>query len=137
MSMTNTTVLMGQGEMRRRQEAAKRRGERFRVSDETRAARAAVQDRREALHVQRQAEAKAERETSPDALRAVLSRGTVDELAEITRMIGRLDGRRLQEIANEVLRERSRTGYVPDDEATQKPAEAPPVERASSGRRGR
>ncbi len=137
--MSNTAALMGMnlGEARRREARAKERGKRFEVDPAAREARARLLDRREALHDHREAEATAERDASPDALRAVLRRGTVDELAEITRMIGRLDGRRLQEIANEVFRERSRTGYVPDDEAPQKPAEAPPVDKAPPGRRGR
>lgn len=137
--MSNTAALMGLnlGEARRREARAKERKERNQASPEARAARAALLERREALMAEQQTAEKAKVEASPDALRAVLSRGTVDELAEIARMIGRLDGRRMQDIVNEVFRERSRTGYVPDDEASQKPAEAPPAAKASSSSRTR
>ncbi|MGE8130007.1 hypothetical protein ACQKQD_23785 [Methylobacterium sp. NPDC080182] len=135
--MSNTAAMMGLGEMRRREQAAKARGEKFKSTPEKRAALAAILEKREALMAEQQTAEKAKVEASPDALRAVLSRGTVDELAEIARMIGRLDGRRMQDIVNEVFRERSRTGYVPDDEASQKPAEAPPAAKASSSSRTR
>jgi hypothetical protein len=123
------TPIMGLGEARRREAAAKAKAESRKVDPETRAARAALLERREALMGERQAAEKAKVEASPDALRAVLSRGTVDELAEIARMIGRLDGRRMQDLVNEVFRDRSRTGYVPDSQEAQ---EAAPTAKASS-----
>lgn len=113
-------ISINYGEAKRREAAAKAKAERRKVDPDVRAIRAGILERREALMVGQQEAAKAERDATPDALRAVLGRGTVDELAEIARMISRLDGRRLQDLANEIFREKSRTGYVqPPESAVQ------------------
>ena len=88
-------------------------------------------EQRDALGDQQEAEAKAKRDASPDALRAILSRGSVDELVEVARMIGRLDGRRLQILVDDVFREKSRAGYRPEQGPP--PAELAPRPDASAG----
>jgi len=137
--MSNTAALMGMnlGEARRREARARERGKRFEVDPEVREYRARLLAEREAVRDQQQAKATAEREASPDALRAVLSRGTVDELAEIARMIPRFDGRRMQGLVNDVFRTKSRGGYVPDHEAPQEAQEASQAAKASSSIRTR
>lgn len=103
--MTGVTTL---GEARRRQEAAKHRGERFKVSGDVRAARVAMLEAREAKATEAEAQAKAEQEAAPTTLQAVLNRATLEELSEISRMISRLDGRRLQTLVDDVFRAKSR-----------------------------
>ncbi|MGC5781760.1 hypothetical protein [Methylobacterium sp. NFXW15] len=145
--MSNTAPMgMNLGEARRRQEAAKRRGERFKVSDDVRAVRAAIMEKRNAIHDQRQAEARAELEARPDAVRAILAHASIDELAEFQRVAGQLDGRRLADIVADVLRQRQRTSYVAQPEPTpveqaatapETAQEAAPASKASTPRRTR
>lgn len=108
----NALLSLNPGEARRRQANAKERRERMNVGPDVRARRAALLDAREAAMERDQATLKAEQDAAPDALRAVLSRGTVDELAEISRMISRLDGRRLQALVDEVFRDRARVQRI-------------------------
>lgn len=122
------------GEARRRQEAAKKRGERFKVSDEVRERRAALLDRQEALAAERQAAAAAEKQARPDAVRAVLQYAPDAELFEFQRIAGQLDGRRLAEIAADVLQQRRHTKYVAPAQEAQ---EAAPAPKASSSSRTR
>lgn len=122
------------GEARRRQEAAKKRGERFKVSDDVRAARVALLDRQEALAAERQAAAAAEKQARPDAVRAVLQHAPDADLFEFQRVAGQLDGRRLAEIVADVLQQRRRTKYVPPSQEAQ---EAAPAPKASSSSRTR
>lgn len=120
------------GEARRRQEAAKKRGERFKVSDDVRAARAAVLERQEAVAAERQAAVAAERQARPDAVRAILQHAPDTDLFEFQRVAGQLDGRRLAEIVADVLQQRRRTAYRP---APQEAQEAAAAARASSASR--
>lgn len=129
------------GEARRRQEAAKRRGEKFKVPDEVRAARAALLQAKEDRAAEEQAARDAERQARPDAVRAVLAHASNDELFEFQRAAGQLDGRRLAGIVADVLQERRRTTYVAPaamvETAPELAAESAPVAKASSGRPGR
>lgn len=125
--MTNPMMGLNAAEGRRREEAARQRRERNTPSAEVRAVRARILEEREAAMAEQQAAAQAAREASPDALQAVLSRGTLDELAEIARMISRLDGRRMQDIVNEVFRAKSRTAYVAPVAAEPETPPTPPV----------
>lgn len=123
--MSNTSIARNWAEAKRQETAAKEKAERRKVSPDVRAARAALLDRREALQDAEAAAAKVEREAAPDALRSVLSRGTVAELAEIARMISRFDGRRLQALVDEVFRERARTQSIGGTEMPLESAERP------------
>lgn len=119
------TALMGLGEMRRRQEAAKKRGERFKADPEVREARARIAAEREATFDQAEAEAKAKQEASPSAFQAILNRGSIDELAEVSRSIGRLDPRRIEEIVGEIFRAKSRLQAYQPDEPVLSPTPSP------------
>lgn len=129
-----TTPIMTLGEARRREEAAKKRGERYQVSDEVRAQRAALLDAREAAMAEQQAEAEVQQRARPDAVRAVLQHASLDELGEFQRVAGQLDGRRLVDIVADVIRQRQRTAYVPP---SQKAQEALPARKVSSSGRTR
>lgn len=126
--MSNTAALMGMnlGEARRREARAKERRERNQVSPEVRAARAAIIEAREAVLAEQQATAKAEQQARPDAVRTVLAHASLDELAELQRVAGQLDGRRLADIVGDVLRQRQRGrisgGTTTPSEASQSPA---------------
>lgn len=122
------------GEARRRQEAAKKRGERFKVADDVRAARVAVLERQEAIAAERQAAVEAEKQARPDAVRAVLQHAPDTDLFEFQRVAGQLDGRRLAEIVADVLQQRRRTKYVLPSQEAQETAPAP---KASSSSRAR
>ncbi|MGU3419540.1 hypothetical protein [Methylobacterium sp. D54C] len=139
--MSNAMMGMNLGEARRRQEAAKKRGERFKVSDDVRAARAALLQAKEEAATAAQAARDTERQARPDAVRAVLQHASIDELFEFQRAAGQLDGRRLAGIVADVLQERRRTTYVAPaamvETAPELAAESPPVAKASSGRPGR
>ena len=123
---------MNLGEARRRQEAAKRRGEKYKVSDDVRAARAALLQAKDEKAAQDQAARDAERQARPDAVRAVLQYAPDAELFEFQRIAGQLDGRRLAEIVADVLQQRRRTKYVAPAQEAQEAAPAPKV--SSSGR---
>lgn len=112
--MSNAAVYIGHGEMKRREAEAKAKAERRKVDSETRAARAAILEARQAKLDEAEAQAKAAQVAAPTALEAVLSRATADELAEISRSISRLDGRRLQSLVDEAFRAKTRTGYTPE-----------------------
>jgi hypothetical protein len=140
--------MMGLGEARRRQEAAKRRGEKYKVSDEVRAARVAVLQAQEEKAAAVQAARDAERQARPDAVRAALQHVPDAELFEFQRIAGQLDGRRLAEIVADVMQQRRRKAYVAPVEsaepvaetgttATEQAAEAPPAAKASSTGRTR
>lgn len=92
--------------------AAKIKAESRKVSPEIRDIRASVLERREAMLDEAEAQAKAAQVAAPTALEAVLARASADELAEISRSISRLDGRRLQSLVDEALRAKTRTGYT-------------------------
>lgn len=141
--MSSATVLMGmnRAEAKRREARAKERKERNQVSPEVRAARSAMLEARQAVLDKAEAEAKTKQEAAPSAFEAILSRGTIDELAEVSRSISRFDGRRLQQMVDDVFRAKARTGYRPDSkDAVAAPASAGELEKAaeeSVRRRGR
>ncbi|MCJ2012177.1 hypothetical protein [Methylobacterium sp. J-076] len=117
--MTAPVALMGLelGKARLREAAAKAKAEKWKVSPEARARRVAILEARDAMYEEAEAEAKARQEANPTALEAVLKRGTLDEMAEISRSIGRMDPRKIQEVADEIFRAKSRSqAYTPDDE---------------------
>lgn len=142
--MSLASLGMSISEMRRRQEVAKAKGGRFRVDPEVREARARVAAEREAVFEQSNAKAKAEQEAAPTAFQAILKRGTIDELSEVARSIGRMDPRRIEEIVGEIFRAKSRSQAYQSDDATPAPSATDLSEiavgaggaaRASSGRR--
>lgn len=122
------------GEARRRQAKAKERRERMNVGPEVRAARAAILERREASLAGQEAVAKADQQARPDAVRAALASASVDELTELQRVAGQLDGRRLAEIVGDMLRQRQRGriqgGATTSSDAAQSPAK--PRQRAKT-----
>ncbi|MFK5599917.1 hypothetical protein ACFZ8E_23410 [Methylobacterium sp. HMF5984] len=132
--MSNAPTSLDPGAARNREDAAKARRAKYQSTPEIRAQLASVLEARDALREKQQTDTRAEREVAPGALRSVLARGTVSELAEIARMIGRLDGRRMQDLVNEVFRTKTRTAYSP---ALETPAEASSESETSFGRRKR
>ena len=126
-----TADVMTLGEARRRQEAAKKRGEKNQVPADVRAIRAAALAARDEQTAAVQAAVDAERQARPDAVRAILAHASVDELAEFTRVVGQMDGRRLAEIAGEALRQRY-LGRILNEEG--KPVEAPQSPARGRGR---
>lgn len=99
---------MNLGEARRRQARAKERRDRMNVDPDVRAARAALLEAREAAMAHDQAAVEAEQQARPDAVRAALAHASLDELAELQRVAGQLDGRRLAEIVGDMIRQRQR-----------------------------
>jgi len=128
------SIGMNLGEARRRQEAAKRRGEKFKVPDDVRAVRAALLQANEEKAAAVQVALDAERQARPDAVRAALQHVPDAELFEFQRIAGQLDGRRLAETVADVMQQRRRTKYVPPSQEAQEPAPAP---KASSSSRTR
>lgn len=108
--------------------AAKAKAENRKADPETRAIRAAVLDRREAILAGEQAAIEAEKQAQPGAILAVLRHASEDELAEFARRVGQMAPRVLADMASDHLRQRQRSRQA----APQEPQEAAPVGKASS-----
>lgn len=92
-----------------REAKAKAKRERNKVDPAVREARARLLDEREARLAKDEAAAEAERQDRPDSIRAVFLQASLDDLSDFARTVGQMDGRRLADIASEVLRQRQRS----------------------------
>lgn len=97
-----------------REAEAKAKRERTRVDPSVREARALLLERREAAFEAARVTAEADRQQRPDSIRAVFLQASLDDLSDFARTVGQMDGRRLSDIASEVLRQRQRAKRTGD-----------------------
>jgi hypothetical protein len=95
-----------------REAEAKAKRERSKVDPAVREARARLLERREAAFDAERAAAEAERQDRPDSIRAVFLQASLNDLSDFARTVGQMDGRRLADIASEVLRQRQRVKHI-------------------------
>lgn len=108
-----------------REAEAKAKRERTKVDPAVRQARARLLDEREARLAKDEAAAEAERQDRPDSIRAVFLQASLDDLSDFARTVGQMDGRRLADIASEVLRQRQRSKRTGDAGMPLESAEKP------------
>ncbi|WP_027174416.1 hypothetical protein [Methylobacterium sp. 10] len=114
MTNTNATSLTTMGEYRRRQQAAKVRGERFNVDPDVRAARAAVLERREAEMVAGIEEANQKATRPAELYRTTLDLVSDEMLHELQRSLPNLSTRQMGDIIGDVLTGRRRRRHAAD-----------------------
>ncbi|KQO49152.1 hypothetical protein ASF24_08210 [Methylobacterium sp. Leaf86] len=114
MTNTNTTSIPSMGEYRRRQQAAKVRGERFNVDPDVRAIRAAVLERREAVMKAGVEEANQKTTRPAELYRTTLDLVSDDVLHEMQRSLSNLSTRQMADIIGDVLTGRRRRRHAAD-----------------------
>ncbi len=119
-----------------REAEAKAKRERNKVDPAVREARARLLDEREAQLAKDEAAVEAERQDRPDSIRAVFLQASLDDLSNFARTVGQMDGRRLADIASEVLRQRQRSKRTGEAgmplESAQEPAQTRGRQKATS-----